>query len=94
VDAGFFDVADFCDDRGDCFREAKRAGSCPKEFRSRGSLSAAQQAQHNEDYATAEREYVAVLALAPEFAEVHMNLGLVYQLEDRSADAMTEFAAR
>src|SRR5882724_10960283 len=54
-------------------------------------FSAAQQAQHNEDYATAEREYVAVLALAPEFAEVHMNLGLVYQLENRSAEAMTEF---
>jgi tetratricopeptide (TPR) repeat protein len=54
-------------------------------------FSAAQQAQRDKDYATAEREYRAVLSLAPEFAEVHMNLGLVYQLEDRSADAMTEF---
>ena len=54
-------------------------------------FSAAQQAQHEKDYATAEREYRAVLALAPEFAEVHMNLGLVYQLEDRSTDAMAEF---
>jgi len=72
---------------------ARQSAQAPaqKNSRSRGSLSAAQQAQHNEDYATAEREYVAVLALAPEFAEVHMNLGLVYQLEDRSADAMTEF---
>jgi tetratricopeptide (TPR) repeat protein len=54
-------------------------------------FSAAQQAQGDKDYATAEREYQAVLALAPEFAEVHMNLGLVYQLQDRSSEAMTEF---
>jgi tetratricopeptide (TPR) repeat protein len=54
-------------------------------------FAAAQQAQHDKDYATAEREYQAVIALAPDFAEVHMNLGLVYQLEDRSPEAMTEF---
>jgi tetratricopeptide (TPR) repeat protein len=54
-------------------------------------FAAAQRAQHAKDYATAEREYHAVLALAPDFAEVHMNLGLVYQLQDRSAEAMTEF---
>jgi tetratricopeptide (TPR) repeat protein len=54
-------------------------------------FSAAQEAQRDKDYATAEREYQAVLALAPDFAEVHMNLGLVYQLQDRSTDAMTEF---
>jgi tetratricopeptide (TPR) repeat protein len=54
-------------------------------------FSAAQQAQREMDYATAEREYQAVLVLAPEFAEVHMNLGLVYQLQDRSTEAMAEF---
>lgn len=54
-------------------------------------FSAAQQAQRDNDYATAEREYQAVLALAPDFAEVHMNLGLVYQLQDRSVEAMVEF---
>jgi tetratricopeptide (TPR) repeat protein len=54
-------------------------------------LAAAQRAQHDKDYATAEREYQAVLALAPDFAEVHMNLGLVYQLQDRFPEAMTEF---
>src|SRR5207244_828845 len=54
-------------------------------------FSAAQEAQRDKDYPTAEREYQAVLALVPEFAEVHMNLGLVYQLEERSSDAMTEF---
>jgi tetratricopeptide (TPR) repeat protein len=54
-------------------------------------FSAAQQAQREMDYATAEREYQAVLALAPEFAEVRMNLGLVYQLQDRSTEAMAEF---
>ena len=54
-------------------------------------FTAAQQAQHDKDYATAEREYRAVLALAPDFAEVHMNLGLVYQLQDRSTEAIAEF---
>src|SRR5882762_7897872 len=54
-------------------------------------FAAAQQAQRDRNYPTAEREYQAALALAPEFAEVHMNLGLVYQLENRSAEAMTEF---
>jgi len=54
-------------------------------------FAVAQRAQHAKDYATAEREYHAALALAPDFAEVHMNLGLVYQLQDRSAEAMTEF---
>ena len=54
-------------------------------------FSAAQQAQRDKDYETAEREYQAVLALSPDFAEVHMNLGLVYQLQDRSSDAMKEF---
>src|SRR6266478_232968 len=54
-------------------------------------FAAAQRAQHDNDYATAEREYRAVLALVPDFAEVHMNLGLVFQLQDRSAEAMTEF---
>ncbi len=52
---------------------------------------AAQEAQHNKDYATAEREYQAVVAMAPGFAEAHMNLGLVYQLQDRPSDAITEF---
>src|SRR5216683_1109571 len=54
-------------------------------------FAAAQRAQHDNDYAAAEREYHAVLALVPDFAEVHMNLGLVFQLQDRSAEAMTEF---
>ena len=54
-------------------------------------FAAAQQAQRDRDYATAEREYQAALALAPEYAEVHMNLGLVYQLENRFPEAMTEF---
>jgi tetratricopeptide (TPR) repeat protein len=52
---------------------------------------AAQQAHRTKDFATAEREYQAVVALAPNFAEAHMNLGLVYQLQDRAAEAMTEF---
>jgi predicted Zn-dependent protease len=54
-------------------------------------FEAAQQAQRNQDYIAAEREYMAVLAIKPDFAEVHMNLGLLYQLQDRIPDAMTEF---
>jgi tetratricopeptide (TPR) repeat protein len=52
---------------------------------------AAQQAQKGQDYATAEHEYLAVLAIKPDFAEAHMNLGLVYQLQDHISDAMAEF---
>lgn len=54
-------------------------------------FAAAQQAQKNKDYVTAEREYRAVLKIRPNFAEVHMNLGLVYQLQDQTSDAMIEF---
>ena len=54
-------------------------------------FAAAQEAQREKDFATAEREYQAVIALAPSFAEVHMNLGLVYQLQNRYPEAMAEF---
>ncbi|WP_348266632.1 tetratricopeptide repeat protein [Edaphobacter sp. DSM 109919] len=54
-------------------------------------LAAAQEAQHSQDYSTAEREYKAVLAVVPDFAQVHLNLGLIYQLENRTPEAMTEF---
>ena len=63
----------------------------PNESAFEAHFAAAQQAQRDRDYATAEREYQAALALAPEYAEVHMNLGLVYQLENRFPEAMTEF---
>lgn len=52
---------------------------------------AAEQAQRQNDYPTAEREYHEVLSLMPEFAEAHMNLGLVYQLQNRLPDAIVEF---
>jgi len=54
-------------------------------------FATAQQAQRDKDYATAEREYQAVVAIAPDFAEAHMNLGLVYQLQNRPPEAITEF---
>lgn len=54
-------------------------------------FAAAREAEDRQDYGTAEREYQAVLAVVPDFAEVHMNLGLVYQLQNRSDMAMTEF---
>lgn len=52
---------------------------------------AAQQAQKDQDYDTATREYRAVLAIRPSFAEAHMNLGLLYQLQDHIPEAMAEF---
>ncbi|MGA8232352.1 MAG: tetratricopeptide repeat protein [Candidatus Acidiferrales bacterium] len=54
-------------------------------------FAAAQKAQRDRDYATAEREYQQVIILAPNFAEVHMNLGLVYQLQSEPSKAMPEF---
>lgn len=54
-------------------------------------FAAAQRAQEKKDYATAKREYLAVLAISPDFAEVHMNLGLVHQLQDNIPEAMAEF---
>ena len=57
----------------------------------RAHFLAAQEAQQRRDYAAAEREYQAVLAEYPGFAEVYMNLGLLYQLQDRTPEAMAEF---
>src|SRR6201993_3932101 len=57
----------------------------------RAHFSAAKEAQQRRDYAVAEREYRAILAELPNFAEVHMNLGLLYQLQDRTPEAMAEF---
>ena len=57
----------------------------------RSHFAAAQESQQRGDYATAEREYRAILVESPNFAEVHMNLGLLYQLEDRTSEAMAEF---
>src|ERR1700719_248513 len=63
----------------------------PSDAKIQSHFAAAQQAQRQNDYATAETEYKSVIALAPEFAEVHMNLGLVYQLQNRFPEAMIEF---
>lgn len=54
-------------------------------------FSAAQEAQQRRDYSAAETEYRAVLAEVPNFAEVHMNLGLLFQLQNRTPEAMAEF---
>jgi len=54
-------------------------------------FSAAQSAQKNQDYITAELEYRAVLKLRPDFAEAYMNLGLILQLQGRTTEAMAEF---
>src|SRR2546425_6106858 len=52
---------------------------------------AAQSAQRSGDLETAAREYSAILALRPDFAEIHMNLGLVLHAQgkfDESAIAL------
>jgi len=45
----------------------------------------------NGDFAAAERDYKSALQLDPQFAEIHMNLGLVFQLQNRIEDAIPEF---
>ncbi len=79
----------------DVSRAAQHASSAPAatDAEIQSHFAAAQQAQREKDFPTAEREYQAVIALAPSFAEVHMNLGLVYQLQNRYPEAMTEFRA-
>jgi tetratricopeptide (TPR) repeat protein len=67
------------------------ASRTPGPSRMEQHFAAAQQAQKKGDYPTAEREYRAVLSIEPTFAEVHMNLGLVYQLQDRIPAAIAEF---
>jgi tetratricopeptide (TPR) repeat protein len=54
-------------------------------------FAAAQEAQAHQDYGAAKHEYEAVLALAPNFAEVYMNLGLLDQLQNRIPQAMVQF---
>src|SRR5258708_35001086 len=52
---------------------------------------AAQSAQKSGNFDTAIREYQAILALKPDFAEIHMNLGLVLHAQgefDESAAAL------
>ena len=51
----------------------------------------AQSEQQAGDLTAAERDYKAALAADPGFAELHMNLGLLYQLQNRQAEAMKEF---
>ena len=79
----------------DVSRAAQHASSAPAatDAEIQSHFAAAQQAQREKDFPTAEREYQAVIALAPSFAEVHMNLGLIYQLQNRYPEAMTEFRA-
>jgi len=59
--------------------------------RTQAHLLAAQEDQRAQRYELAEQEYRAVLAEQPRFAEVHMNLGLIYQLQNRIAEAVAEF---
>lgn len=57
----------------------------------RAHFAAAQRAQQQGEYSIAEREYRAVLADEPDFAEAYMNLGLVFQLQNRIPEATAEF---
>jgi tetratricopeptide (TPR) repeat protein len=75
----------------DVFAQSPTAQSPDADARIQRHFAAAQQAHRSKDFVTAEHEYQAVVALAPEFAEAHMNLGLVYQLQDRVPEAMGQF---
>jgi len=54
-------------------------------------FTAAREAEKRGDLATAEREYQAVLKLSPDLAEVSSNLGLVYYLQRKDAEAIKVF---
>ena len=77
-----------------CWRapsQTSPSSSVPLTPAMRAHFVAAQQAERQSDYVTAEREYGAVLAEAPNFAEAHLNLGLIYQLQNRTPEAVAEF---
>ena len=54
-------------------------------------MVAGQQAQAARDLPAAEAEFQTVVKLAPSFAEAHMNLGLVHQLQGNDTGAMNDF---
>ena len=54
-------------------------------------FTAAREAEKRGDLATAEKEYRQVLKLSPELAEARSNLGLVYYLQRRDAEAIKAF---
>jgi tetratricopeptide (TPR) repeat protein len=54
-------------------------------------FTAAREAEKRGDLATAEKEYQAVLKLSPDLAEVSSNLGLVYYLQRKDAEAIKAF---
>jgi tetratricopeptide (TPR) repeat protein len=76
-----------------CLAEGQRAPDTPALItpKIRSRWEAAQEAQSRKDYKTAAREYRAVIARNPRFAEAYQNLGLVYQLEERWSDAIQAF---
>jgi tetratricopeptide (TPR) repeat protein len=51
----------------------------------------ARQAQQQGDYARAAEEWKAILALSPQLAEAHANLGMMYQLLHRPQEAIDSF---
>jgi tetratricopeptide (TPR) repeat protein len=66
----------FCAQAGDALEEhAKLAGT----------------AMQRNDFVTAEREYRAILTVAPQLAEIRSNLGLALHMQDRFDEADREF---
>ncbi len=59
--------------------------------RTQGRLAAAGEAQRAGNYRVAEEEYKAILSEQPGFGEVHMNLGLIFQLQNRIPEAVAQF---
>jgi tetratricopeptide (TPR) repeat protein len=59
-----------------------------------GHLSLAWLAQRDKDVAAAEREYVLLLAIAPDSAPAYRALGSIYQSEERWNDAFAVYERR
>ncbi len=57
----------------------------------RVEVHASQEAQNRKDYTTAEKEYRVALRMAPRVPQAYLNLGLIYQLQERRPEAMEMF---
>lgn len=57
----------------------------------KAAWAAAQRAQQQKNYAIAVQQYLKVIGLAPGFAEAYLNLGLIYDLQNRRPDAIAMF---
>lgn len=66
---------------------------CAQDFaeRARQHFEQAQAAQRSGDFATAEKEYLAFLKIAPKSGEAYSNLGVIYARQSRFAEAIQAY---